>query len=964
MAPVPQTIIEDEEEFLDDVAAFHEKRGTTFDREGKVSGRPISLHKLYKLVMERGGYDVLSAERMQWRSLVKEFGFGKTHEGVITFQLKTAYYKNLAAYEIAKYWGEEPPPKEILEDLSARGGNLRTRTLENYRVPEAASRPNDSTVVDGGESVDEEQTTPKREKTEAEEPGSGSRYPTRMSSVFRNASLPVIGVVAPLWHKPTFSHHLSSPLTRYIKGQLRQDPKRTQMYQPDLQPTRSRNVRATDSPATPAAPQQSYANASNDPRNPGYDWHDKYEPRTNIALTLRQVQTPGNDPLYYPRKLQAKLQATPRPPPEPQQYLKQSVPGGMTGPNIYLRCLYGLRSGIREEQDFALHHLVKVSFERGDKYKFEGFPFLAESLMEKALEITELVYGVKWEITYDEDVDGSPVNTLNAAVGTPNLLERIQTTTSRVHSRDLETAESSERLEKLKEAALVLRNMVLLEENAIFLSRFPLFKDLLTIAICLPDEPALDEFKQSALEIIEQVTRYWTMNPEDPLYLSLLPYLESGDRGMLISALRSINRIGLETPETHRLIDVPLTYIERLFSFTLLDSDIELLENTLDFLYEYTAIPENNTELLSKDFHLLPNMIGRLTNLLLHQSSSGEETTIAGRSPKMPALPPSVPTIPYEIHQQLIKCGEPERSSRWLRCCFEESPNGDITQITIWQAYQQRFANHSPVAAADFIKNVSQTFGSAQAQVIQGIQPRFIIKGIKPRRVLLDLQGRPLFKCLWEVAPSDTLDPHGRTSQRHLCSSWHVNRERLLSHIMTEHLKFERKADGHFSSQNSDNWACRWTLCSRHSPFSKSNELVSHVRMHIPENAEAMSKIIHELAYDVKEPDPVQTKHTYHITPTDFTTHPCGVAWMSVMIMRNLARYANKHGSAFEKDGIPLNDKLFGGHKYVIFHMLSANRTLRDLITDLLQLIDKGDRDEKRGVKREHESEDGTGYPG
>ena len=27
MAPAPETIIEDEEEFLDDVAAFHEKRG-------------------------------------------------------------------------------------------------------------------------------------------------------------------------------------------------------------------------------------------------------------------------------------------------------------------------------------------------------------------------------------------------------------------------------------------------------------------------------------------------------------------------------------------------------------------------------------------------------------------------------------------------------------------------------------------------------------------------------------------------------------------------------------------------------------------------------------------------------------------------------------------------------------------------------------------------------------------------
>jgi chromatin structure-remodeling complex subunit RSC9 len=56
----------------------------------------MSLHKLYKLVMERGGYDQLSNERMAWRSLVRPFGFSSQHEGAMTFQIKTLYYKNLA----------------------------------------------------------------------------------------------------------------------------------------------------------------------------------------------------------------------------------------------------------------------------------------------------------------------------------------------------------------------------------------------------------------------------------------------------------------------------------------------------------------------------------------------------------------------------------------------------------------------------------------------------------------------------------------------------------------------------------------------------------------------------------------------------------------------------------------------------------------------------------------------------
>ena len=67
-----------------------------FDRNPKIGGRPIPLLKLYKVVMDSGGYDKLSAERMQWRALVRHFGFNHSAEGAMTFQLKTVYYKNLA----------------------------------------------------------------------------------------------------------------------------------------------------------------------------------------------------------------------------------------------------------------------------------------------------------------------------------------------------------------------------------------------------------------------------------------------------------------------------------------------------------------------------------------------------------------------------------------------------------------------------------------------------------------------------------------------------------------------------------------------------------------------------------------------------------------------------------------------------------------------------------------------------
>ncbi|KAL2428536.1 hypothetical protein ABEF91_008800 [Exophiala dermatitidis] len=925
MAPAPRTIIEDEEEFLNDVAEFHKRRGTTFDREGKVSGRPISLHKLYKLVMERGGYDPLSAERMAWRTIVREFGFGKTHEAVMTFQLKTVYYKNLAAYEIATYWGEEPPPKEILEDLSAKGGNLRTRTLENYPVP--SSQAAEAAMADGGETADEEHATPKRQKTEVEEPESASRNAAR---------------------------------------QLRQDPKRTQIFQPDIQPQRSRSVRATDSPAAQSAPPPTYSNNSNDPHNPAFDWFDKYEPRPGVALTLRQARTPANDPLYYAQKAQAQAAVKNRASVDLQKYFRSLLPTAMAGPDIYMRCLNGLRSGIPEQQQFALHHMVKMSFERGDKYKCETFPGLAEGLIEKALEITVLAFGVDWQITYDEDKEDSPMNVLNGAFGTSDLLRRIETLMPKVDSTEVMDKESAEKLERLNEAVWVLRNLAMLDDNAIFLSKLPLLKDFLVVALSIPDQPQFSEFRRTTLEISEQVTRYWPLRPGDPLYLTLLQHLNSFDRAVLLSAIRSINRFGIATAEPQELTQVPMAVFERILSIIFGGGDDELLENAMTFIYAYTALPENNRQLLSSDIHYFSRLIPHLVELVTHAAESMVLTYPAPAEARKDAkrvvevIP--IPVIPPELHAHLLQFIEPERSSRWLRCCFEESPGDDVTQIAIWQAYSSRFHQNNPVQAAEFIKNVSSTFSSAQAQVINGPTPRFIIRGIKPRRVLLDLHGRPMFQCLWQVQHTD---PKSGAATQQLCSSWHSTRDRLWTHIVADHLRLPKDPKGGFihsstGASSSSNFMCRWAKCSRRSPMKDSLEFSSHIRTHIPDTPEEMAKLINAHDDDANPPEnPSPIEHQMVKTTLDETGRPAGVPMLSVFIMRNLARFANRHGEAFEKDGVRLNRILFGSQRYALFSLISKHRTLRDYLADLVHMIDHADQqEEQHGADGGHEDED------
>ena len=70
---------------------------TPFDPQPKVGTKHIDLLKLYKIVVEQGGYDAVSSEKLLWRKLLTErFHINGPHLPAMAFGLKTAFYKNLA----------------------------------------------------------------------------------------------------------------------------------------------------------------------------------------------------------------------------------------------------------------------------------------------------------------------------------------------------------------------------------------------------------------------------------------------------------------------------------------------------------------------------------------------------------------------------------------------------------------------------------------------------------------------------------------------------------------------------------------------------------------------------------------------------------------------------------------------------------------------------------------------------
>ena len=86
-----------------------------------------------------------------------------------------SYLISQRAYAIKRVYKQEPPPKEIFENISAKGGDLLTRTMENFKPPQ--NRESLANESDG--SGDEEHRTPKEEKMDLDDPGSGGGRVTR-----------------------------------------------------------------------------------------------------------------------------------------------------------------------------------------------------------------------------------------------------------------------------------------------------------------------------------------------------------------------------------------------------------------------------------------------------------------------------------------------------------------------------------------------------------------------------------------------------------------------------------------------------------------------------------------------------------------------------------------------------------------------------------------------------------------
>ena len=772
------------------------------------------------------------------------------------------------------WWKKEPPPVEIVEAISAAGKDVMSRTLENsqHLLRQGSVQNGVSGSEDGGTPA------PREERPEQEEASRSTRSE--------------IGAC-------------DTSMTMLTTPGLRQQPTQRQFFQNELS-TRSNRHSSGHAQSPPTSQHGSYQSSHPSTANPS----NGYQTRAKVPLSMKSVLTPSSNlPAFRAnaeRQRDMRKMALGLTKPQPAV---MEAGAGYEGANIYVRVLYSLQSGLPDEQDYALHHLLKISHERGDKYRFDAFQGLAEGLVEYGLKIASVFYDVDWRISWSEDDDDEP-DALDGLYGTRDILDRLESFTLR-NLADSDPIAAAHTLNKTTEAVLTLRNLCLLSENTLYLSRLPPLRDLLSVILAMPEVDETGEIKLYALDIAEHVSRYWSMPASDPLYIVLLGLLaKSDDRGILVMALQALCHISLELQDQNTLEGVPMDVLHRMLGWFELE-DEELNEASLRFWYQYTGNLENLGILLDQTSDLgLGAFLDHLVRLLDHNVVTGfEKTRITQAIAPVPAK--TIPVAPMELMEQFLRNNEPQRSTLWLKSVIEEDPNESITQLDIWSAYSRRFQElivppAGPLLqASDFIRLVSQTFPGATAQIVPDDNGRqkYLVRGIRPRHMPVDPQGQVFSRCLW------------KTPGVGQCGLFRGPRL-LVDHVQSDHLGVTRQADGKRDTamSNSDLSSpedCFWANC-RH--FARAGirepslqQLSGHVLTHMPDtssksslhqrhNRTMASRTPNEAnasSNNLEVYDPAQGRdashqyHRYHKGRLDVEGHPVGLALGSYLVLRN-----------------------------------------------------------------------------
>lgn len=142
-----------------------------------------------------------------------------------------------------------------------------------------------------------------------------------------------------------------------------------------------------------------------------------------------------------------------------------------------------------------------------------------------------------------------------------------------------------------------------------------------------------------------------------------------------------------------------------------------------------------------------------------------------GHSPKHV----EIPTLTQDHVVALLALQEPNRTSQWLQCCCFDDSTSEISEESMWLAYNALLSHHNPLhpipSAEDFFSTVVKTFRYTTA-IRRAHQPNtYIVTGIRARRMPLPpkfIKMKPIEETTPDPALPDapSISPSGRPDSK------------------------------------------------------------------------------------------------------------------------------------------------------------------------------------------------------
>lgn len=327
-----------------------------------------------------------------------------------------------------------------------------------------------------------------------------------------------------------------------------------------------------------------------------------------------------------------------------------------------------------------------------------------------------------------------------------------------------------EALQKGSTTMLLLRNLAQDSENTSILATDMELKSFILFvlewantfnskdsAIYQSHTSSFNELLIYTLDLMEAISSYIAPAKKDDLYFQnlCLIFRDTKDRYCVISILRSLSRLLVRSKSDQKSAADNLddSLLNKIVHNLLIDRDEELIIASLDFLYQYILPGHQRIKTLLSHKERYDILVSTLPVLLTYHVSTPDYHALSNTNIKLiqrvkPQPPAHAPELPMPLLKELFELNEPMRATSWLRCCFERSLNGEVTQILLWKTYEQTFSeqvkltDRKLITAVDFIKNVSNALPGASALVVVDeatSKKKFVIRGIQPRRKALSI---------------------------------------------------------------------------------------------------------------------------------------------------------------------------------------------------------------------------------